>query len=40
MNISCDFKEKNPFSEVDDWLDTIEMPYKFYENSLLAERHL
>ena len=29
----CDFKDKNPFSEVDDWLDALEMPYKFYENS-------
>lgn len=29
----CDFKEKSPFSEVDDWLDALEMPYKFYENS-------
>lgn len=28
-----DFKEKNPFSEVDDWLDILEIPYKFYENS-------
>jgi len=27
------FPEKNPFSEIDDWLDTMEMPYKFYENS-------
>ena len=29
----CDFKEKNPYSEVDDWLDALEMPYKFFENS-------
>ncbi|MFJ7756087.1 asparagine synthase-related protein [Peribacillus muralis] len=28
-----DFKEKSPFSEVDDWLDVLEMPYKYYENS-------
>jgi asparagine synthase (glutamine-hydrolysing) len=28
-----DFKEKSSFTEVDDWLDTLEMPYKFYENS-------
>ncbi|WP_456277312.1 asparagine synthase-related protein [Bacillus sp. AK128] len=27
------FDEKNPYSEIDDWLDTIEMPYKFFENS-------
>lgn len=29
----CDFKGKTPYSEVDDWLDALEMPYKFYENS-------
>ena len=28
-----DFKDKNPFSEIDDWLDVLEFPYKFYENS-------
>ncbi|MCH1624882.1 asparagine synthase-related protein [Ferdinandcohnia quinoae] len=28
-----DFEGKSPLSEVDDWLDTMEMPYKFYENS-------
>ncbi|MFE4036186.1 asparagine synthase-related protein [Priestia sp. YIM B13489] len=28
-----DFKEKSPFSEIDQWLDILEMPYKFYENS-------
>ena len=28
-----DFKEKSPLSEVDDWLDVLEMPYKYYENS-------
>ncbi|MFB5760232.1 asparagine synthase-related protein [Paenibacillus medicaginis] len=28
-----DFKGKSPLSEVDDWLDTFEMPYKFFENS-------
>jgi asparagine synthase (glutamine-hydrolysing) len=27
------FQEKNPFTEVDDWLKTLEMPYKFFENS-------
>ncbi|MFC0269944.1 asparagine synthase-related protein [Metabacillus herbersteinensis] len=27
------FPEKSPFSEVDDWLETMEMPYKFFENS-------
>lgn len=28
-----DFEEKSPFSEIDEWLDILEMPYKFYENS-------
>jgi asparagine synthase (glutamine-hydrolysing) len=28
-----DFPERNPFSEIDDWLDLMETPYKFYENS-------
>ncbi|MDQ0217476.1 lasso peptide isopeptide bond-forming cyclase [Peribacillus cavernae] len=28
-----DFGGKSPLSEVDDWLDTYEMPYKFFENS-------
>jgi asparagine synthase (glutamine-hydrolysing) len=28
-----DFKGKSPLSEVDDWLETLEMPYKFFENS-------
>ncbi|MCD7033159.1 asparagine synthase-related protein [Metabacillus sp. GX 13764] len=27
------FEDKNPFSEIDSWLEAIEMPYKFYENS-------
>ncbi|MDQ0194097.1 asparagine synthase-related protein [Paenibacillus wynnii] len=27
------FPEMNPYSEIDDWLDTLEMPYKFFENS-------
>ena len=27
------FPGKSPFSEIDDWIDTMEMPYKFYENS-------
>ncbi|MFC0213219.1 asparagine synthase-related protein [Paenibacillus chartarius] len=27
------FAGKNPLTEVDDWLDILEMPYKFYENS-------
>ncbi|MGM0874207.1 MAG: lasso peptide isopeptide bond-forming cyclase [Bacillota bacterium] len=27
------FPEKSPFSEVDDWIETMEMPYKFFENS-------
>ncbi len=28
-----DFKEKSSLTEVNDWLDALEMPYKFYENS-------
>ncbi|WP_308638135.1 asparagine synthase-related protein [Paenibacillus silvisoli] len=28
-----DFEGISPFSEVDDWLDMLEMPYKFFENS-------
>ncbi|MCM3650410.1 lasso peptide isopeptide bond-forming cyclase [Metabacillus litoralis] len=28
-----DFKGKSPLSEVDDWLEIMEMPYKFFENS-------
>lgn len=28
-----DFKGLSPFSEIDDWLETMEMPYKFFENS-------
>lgn len=28
-----DFEDKSPFSEIDEWLDILEMPYKFYENS-------
>ncbi|WP_168122761.1 asparagine synthase-related protein [Paenibacillus sp. HB172176] len=28
-----DFADKNPLSVVDDWLDMMETPYKFYENS-------
>ncbi|WP_226655145.1 asparagine synthase-related protein [Guptibacillus hwajinpoensis] len=27
------FNDRNPFSVIDDWLETIEMPYKFFENS-------
>lgn len=27
------FQEKSPFSEIDEWLDIVEAPYKFYENS-------
>ncbi|MEM4997240.1 lasso peptide isopeptide bond-forming cyclase [Priestia sp. SB1] len=29
----CDFKGKDSFSEIDDFLETLEMPYKFFENS-------
>ena len=28
-----DFEGRDPFSEIDDFLDTMEMPYKFFENS-------
>ncbi|WP_282173010.1 lasso peptide isopeptide bond-forming cyclase [Cytobacillus firmus] len=28
-----DFNGKNSFSEIDDFLDVLEMPYKFFENS-------
>lgn len=27
------FPEKSPFSEIDEWIETMEMPYKFFENS-------
>lgn len=27
------FKGKSPFSEIDDWLEIMETPYKFFENS-------
>ncbi|MGG0788117.1 lasso peptide isopeptide bond-forming cyclase [Peribacillus simplex] len=29
----CDFKGKDSFSEIEDFLDIMEMPYKFFENS-------
>ena len=29
----CDFKGKDSYSEIDDLLDILEMPYKFFENS-------
>lgn len=28
-----DFEGKSPLSEVDEWLDFLEMPYKYFENS-------
>ncbi|PHA03104.1 asparagine synthetase B [Bacillus pseudomycoides] len=28
-----DFAGRSPLSEVDDWLETLEMPYKFFENT-------
>ncbi|WP_064091680.1 asparagine synthase-related protein [Rossellomorea aquimaris] len=28
-----DFEEKSPLSEIDVWLDSLEMPYKFFENT-------
>lgn len=27
------FDNRNPFTEIDDWLDTLETPYKFFENT-------
>lgn len=27
------FPEKSPFSEIDAWIETMEMPYKFFENA-------
>lgn len=29
----CDFAERNSYHEMDSFLDTMEMPYKFFENS-------
>ncbi|MEK4065676.1 lasso peptide isopeptide bond-forming cyclase [Peribacillus sp. FSL R5-0717] len=29
----CDFKGKDSYSEIEDFLDIMEMPYKFFENS-------
>ncbi|MDF2858651.1 MAG: glutamine amidotransferase domain protein, partial [Neobacillus sp.] len=29
-----DFKGKSPFAEIDELLETMEMPYKFFENSI------
>ncbi|WP_394184125.1 asparagine synthase-related protein [Metabacillus halosaccharovorans] len=28
-----DFLGKNPFTEIDEWLELLEMPYKFFENT-------
>ena len=28
-----DFEGRNSYSEIDDFLETMEMPYKFFENS-------
>lgn len=33
MDSYLDFQGKSPLSEVDDWLQTFEMPYKTFENS-------
>ncbi|HAQ07591.1 MAG TPA: asparagine synthetase B, partial [Bacillus bacterium] len=27
------FAERSPYTEIDDWLETMEMPYKFFENT-------
>ncbi|GGE30378.1 hypothetical protein GCM10011391_06240 [Pullulanibacillus camelliae] len=29
----CDFAGRSSFNEIDDWLEIMEMPYKFFENS-------
>jgi len=29
-----DFPDKNPFLDIDDFLETLEMPFKFFENSI------
>lgn len=29
----CDFPGQSPYSVIDEWLDVLEMPYKFYANS-------
>ncbi|MFD1359155.1 asparagine synthase-related protein [Fictibacillus halophilus] len=28
------FRGRNPYSEIDDWLNIMEMPYRFFENSV------
>ncbi len=33
-NHILDFPEANPYLEIDNFLDTMEMPYKFFENSI------
>ena len=35
-----DFKGKSPLSEIDNWLETMEMPYKFYGEFFLDKRDL
>ncbi|MGG2937780.1 asparagine synthase-related protein [Bacillus pacificus] len=40
-----EFSEKNPFSEINEWLEILEMPYKFFENTfwlkgMYEEAHL
>ncbi|RLQ96293.1 asparagine synthase-related protein [Falsibacillus albus] len=32
-NTALEFKGKSSYTEIDDWLDIMEMPYKFFENS-------
>ena len=27
------FEERNPYTEIDDWIEKMEMPYKFFENT-------
>ncbi|EIT86519.1 asparagine synthase [Fictibacillus macauensis ZFHKF-1] len=28
----CSYPERNPYNDIDDWLDVMEMPFKFFEN--------
>ncbi|WNB92447.1 paeninodin family lasso peptide [Bacillus sp. NEB1478] len=33
-DLYLDFKNQSPYSEIDNWLNIMEMPYKFFENSV------
>jgi asparagine synthase (glutamine-hydrolysing) len=30
----CSFDDQSPYTEIDNWLEIMEMPYKFFENSV------